>query len=130
MKKAIRNLLVLLAVGLAACSCTTTYYAKLYDRDFNPEGRTYRELVDFFGLPSREANIGDDAYIVTFTGDRVFDYKPSKFGQITPELQCYMDSETDTCYRSMVNNDQSRGVFSPGKTAALIIVLLVGLGIL
>ena len=124
MKNTLRNLLVILIVGLAACSCTSTYYATLVqEKTYNPDGKTYQELVRKYGAPNRTVDDGEGGYIAVFTGSKVFQYNSSKFGSAVPELQCYMDGETDICYRHEVVNAESRGVFSPGKTLLMLLLL-------
>lgn len=115
--------IVLLAV---ACSCSTTFHARLKDeRHIQVEGLTSGELISQFGAPAREMSDGRDGKILVFTGDRVFDYRASKFGGTLPELQCFMDAD-DVCYRYDLVNMKSKKVFSAGRT----ILFLIFLGIL
>ena len=121
-----KRLFLLFTLLVIACSCSTTFHARLQDeKHFHAEGLTSGELIAQFGAPAREMSDGRDGKILVFTGDRVFDYRASKFGGTLPELQCFMDAD-DVCYRYDLVNMRSKKVFSAGRT----ILLLIFLGIL
>ena len=121
-----RKLFLFILLLLVACSCSTTFNARLRDsRHIQIEGLTSGELISQFGAPAREMSDGRDGKILVFTGDRVFDYRASKFGGTLPELQCFM-AANDTCYRYEMVNMRSKKVFSAGRT----ILLLIFLGLL
>lgn len=121
-----RQLLLFVTLLVVASSCSTTFHARLRnERRFQIKELTSGELISQFGAPAREMSDGRDGKILVFTGDRVFDYRASKFGGTLPELQCYMDAD-DVCYKYEMANMQSKKVFSAGKT----ILLLIFLGIL
>ena len=124
-----KKILALLFSIVITCSCSTTFKAKLRDR--NPEhfiGMTHQQLVQRHGAPVREMGDGGDGYILVFAGERVFSYRASKFGGSVPELQCYMDSD-GICYKTETANIQSDRAFSAGKTI-LLMLILSGLGII
>ena len=90
-------------------------------------------LTDFEGLVGlneglvRSITTGNDLLIINIddaylTGDRVFDYRASKFGGSLPELQCFMDTD-DICYRYELVNMKSKKVFSAGRTILLLIII-------
>lgn len=121
-----KRLILFVALLFVVCSCSTTFHARLKDsRHFQVEGLTSGELIYQFGAPAREMSDGRYGKILVFSGDRVFDYRASKFGGTLPELQCFMDAD-DVCYRYELVNMKSKKVFSAGKT----ILLLIFLGIL
>lgn len=121
-----KKLILFVVLLILTCSCSATFYARLQDeRHFQAEGLTSGELIAQFGAPTREVSDGRDGRILVFTGDRVFDYRASKFGGTLPELQCFMDAD-DVCYRYEMANMESKKAFSAGKT----ILLLIFLGIL
>ena len=118
-----KRLFLFFVLLVVACSCSTTFHARLQDeKHFHAEGLTSGELIAQFGAPAREMSDGRDGKILVFTGDRVFDYRASKFGGTLPELQCFMDAD-DVCYRYEMANMQSKKVFSFGKTLLLLILL-------
>lgn len=124
-----RKILILFFALLLACSCTTTYRAKLRSRETGLfVGMTHQELIQLFGAPVREMNDGGDGYILVFAGERVFSYRASKFGGSVPELQCYMNAN-GRCYRIATANTTSDRAFSAGKTI-LLLLILSGLGII
>lgn len=123
-----RRLFILLLLAILVCSCTTTYHAKLWDRNTNQyNGMTHQQLIERFGAPVREMSDGGDGYILVFAGERVFSYRASKYGGSVPELQCFMDSDGICSYVQPVNVD-SRRAFSAGRTI-LLLLLLSGLGL-
>lgn len=118
-----KRFVLLLFLLIFACSCSTTFYARPADRKgFQVEGLTSGELIARFGAPAREMSDGRDGRILVFTGDRVFDYRASKYGSSLPELQCYMGPD-DLCYRYETVNMESKRAFSAGKTILLLILL-------
>lgn len=124
-----KKILVLFFALLLACSCTTTYKAKLRSREAElVVGKTHQELIQLYGAPVREMSDGGDGYILVFAGERVFSYRASKFGGSVPELQCYMNAD-GRCYRIATANMTSDRAFSAGKTILLLLVLS-GLGII
>ena len=124
-----KKILLLLFTIIFACSCSTTYRAKLRDRDTNQYiGMTHQQLIQIHGAPVREMSDGGDGYILVFAGERVFSYRASKYGGSVPELQCYMDAD-GRCYMIDTANIRSERAFSFGKTILLLLVLS-GLGII
>lgn len=124
-----KRFLILLLLSFLTCSCTTTYHAKLWDRNtIQYNGMTHQELVERFGAPVREMGDGGDGYILVFAGERVFSYRASKYGGSIPELQCYMDSD-GICSYVQTANVESHRAFSAGKTI-LLLLLLGGLGVI
>ena len=118
-----KKLLLFFVLLIVACSCSTTFHARLQDeRNFQVEGLSSGELISQFGAPAREMSDGRDGKILVFTGDRVFNYRASKFGGTLPELQCFMDAD-DVCYKYEMANMESKKVFSFGKTLLLLILL-------
>lgn len=124
-----KKILILLFTIALACSCSTTFKAKLRDRNTGQYiGMTHQQLVQTHGAPVREMGDGGDGYILVFAGERVFSYRASKFGGSVPELQCYMDSN-GVCYKTETANIRSDRAFSAGKTI-LLLLILSGLGII
>lgn len=124
-----KRFLILLLLSFLTCSCTTTYHAKLWDRNtIQYNGMTHQQLVERFGAPVREMGDGGDGYILVFAGERVFSYRASKYGGSVPELQCHMDSD-GICSFVQTANVESQRAFSAGKTI-LLLLLLGGLGVI
>lgn len=118
-----KHLFLFFVLLVVACSCSTTFHARLKDKSsFQAKGLTSGELITQFGAPARDMSDGRDGKILVFTGDRVFDYRASKFGGTLPELQCFMDAD-DVCYKCEMANMQSKKVFSFGKTLLLLVLL-------
>ena len=118
-----KRLILLFVLLIIACSCSTTFRARLKDsRHIQVESLTSGELIAQFGAPAREMSDGRGGRILVFTGDRVFDYRASKFGGSLPELQCFMDTD-DICYRYELVNMKSKKVFSAGRTILLLIII-------
>ena len=117
-----RHLPLLIAIVLLLTSCSATYRARTLESDtLSYINMTHEELVDLLGAPLREVNDGGEGYILVFSGDRAFSYRPSKFGASVPELQCFMD-KNGFCYDVVTANTQSRAI-STGKTIGLILLL-------
>ena len=124
-----RRLCFLLVLMAIICSCSTTFKAKLRDRNTGQYiGMTHQQLVQTHGAPVREMGDGGGGYILVFAGERVFSYRASKFGGSVPELQCYMNSD-GVCYKTETANIRSDRAFSAGKTI-LLLLILSGLGII
>jgi hypothetical protein len=124
-----KKLLIILLTIILACSCSTTFKAKLLDRHTEQNiGMTHQELIQKYGAPVREMSDGGDGHILVFAGERVFSYRASKYGGSVPELQCYMDAD-GKCYSTKTANIMSKRAFSFGKTI-LLLIILSGLGII
>ena len=123
-----KKFLFLLFAASLTLSCSTTYSARLWDRDTDQYiGMTHQQLIEKHGAPVREMSDGRDGSILVFAGERVFSYRASKYGGSVPELQCYMDAD-GYCYKTETANIRSARAFSAGKTI-LLLILLGGLGI-
>ena len=117
-----RHLPLLIAIALLLTSCSATYRARtLESNTLSYINMTYDELIDLLGAPLREVNDGGDGYILVFSGDRAFSYRPAKLGGSVPELQCCMD-KNGYCYDVVTANTQSRAV-STAKNIGLILLL-------
>ena len=124
-----KRILIILFFALLACSCTTTYKAKLRTESTRQYiGMSHQQLVQIFGAPAREMSDGGDGYILVFAGERVFSYRASKFGGSIPEMQCYMDAD-GRCKLIKTANIKSERAFSAGKTI-LLLLILSGLGVI
>ena len=117
-----RHLPLLIVIVLLLTSCSATYRARTLESDtLSYINMTHEELVDLLGAPLREVNDGGEGYILVFSGDRAFSYRPNKFGASVPELQCFMD-KNGYCYDVVTANTQSRAI-STAKHIGMIILL-------
>lgn len=125
-KRHVKYKFLLLITGLLMCSCTSTYKAELKNEYvFNPDNKSYQELVNMYGAPVRIFSDGVNGYVAVFSGTNVFDYNVSKFGGTTPELQCYIENDTNICYKHKFANLRADNVFNPGLTVLLLLALIL-----
>ena len=126
--KAFKLFLYLLIAIILIPSCSSTYRARMIDRDpMKFLNYSHQDLIEELGAPVREMSNGNEGYILVFSGQNVFNYQTNKFGGSLPELQCYMDNN-GYCYDVVTTNTQARAT-SAGKTILLVVLIgcLVGL---
>lgn len=112
---------------LSATSCSTTYRVHQIASLDEFIGCTHNEIVERLGAPSGEVSDGSDGYILIYKGCKsIFSYPGGYVNAAgdSPTAEFFMTGDGE-CRRVITSNTDNARAHSPGKTVALVLLLLL-----